>query len=433
MFSKLSNFFRIKEIRNKILFTLLMLVIFKIGTYIPVPGVDPSVFDTGGSSGGVLNLMNTFGGGALTNFSILAMGIMPYITASIVTQLLQMDIVPKFAEWARQGEVGRRKLAQFTRYFTIVLAFIQAIGMSFAFNQMFGGALIDNNNIGSYLLIALILTTGTAFLLWMGELITSHGVGNGISIIIFAGILGSLPSALIQLFQSRFTGNADTTMAVLQIAGLVIFLLLLTAFAVFILQAIRKIPIQYAKGQRSPGSQLAPQSTFLPLKVNPAGVIPVIFAMAFLMLPQTLTLFFPDANWAQTVARFADPSDWFGMIFYVVLIIAFAYFYAFVQVNPEKMADNLKKQGSYIPGIRPGKTTQDYITSVLYRLVFVGSIFLAFIAILPLTVTKFMDLPQTIQIGGTSLLIVIGVALETMKQLEADANQREYRGFRKRR
>lgn len=433
MFSKLSNFFRIKEIRNKILFTLLMLVIFKIGTYIPVPGVDPSVFDTGGSSGGVLNLMNTFGGGALTNFSILAMGIMPYITASIVTQLLQMDIVPKFAEWARQGEVGRRKLAQFTRYFTIVLAFIQAIGMSFAFNQMFGGVLIDNNNIGSYLLIALILTTGTAFLLWMGELITSHGVGNGISIIIFAGILGSLPSALIQLFQSRFTGNADTTMAVLQIAGLVIFLLLLTAFAVFILQAIRKIPIQYAKGQRSPGSQLAPQSTFLPLKVNPAGVIPVIFAMAFLMLPQTLTLFFPDANWAQTVARFADPSDWFGMIFYVVLIIAFAYFYAFVQVNPEKMADNLKKQGSYIPGIRPGKTTQDYITSVLYRLVFVGSIFLAFIAILPLTVTKFMDLPQTIQIGGTSLLIVIGVALETMKQLEADANQREYRGFRKRR
>src|SRR5699024_4536561 len=265
----------------------------------------------------------------------------------------------------------------------------------------------------------------TAFLLWMGELITSHGVGNGISIIIFAGILGSLPSALIQLFQSRFTGNADTTMAVLQIAGLVIFLLLLTAFAVFILQAIRKIPIQYAKGQRSPGSQLAPQSTFLPLKVNPAGVIPVIFAMAFLMLPQTLTLFFPDANWAQTVARFADPSDWFGMIFYVVLIIAFAYFYAFVQVNPEKMADNLKKQGSYIPGIRPGKTTQDYITSVLYRLVFVGSIFLAFIAILPLTVTKFMDLPQTIQIGCTSLLIVIDDALETMKQIEGDEKQRE--------
>lgn len=433
MIGTISNFFKIKEIRNKILFTLAMLVIFKIGTYIPVPGVDPSVFDTGTSGSGVLDLMNTFGGGALMNFSILAMGIMPYITASIVTQLLQMDVVPKFAEWARQGEVGRRKLAQFTRYFTIVLAFIQAIGMSFAFNQMFGGNLIDDNNIGSYLFIALILTTGTAFLMWIGEQITTHGVGNGISIIIFAGILGALPSALVQLYQSRFTGNADTTMAVLQIAGIVLFLILLTAFAVFILQAIRKIPVQYAKGQRTPGSQLAPQSTFLPLKVNPAGVIPVIFAMAFLMMPQTLTLFFPDANWAQMVARFADPSDWIGMIVYVVLIIAFAYFYSFVQVNPEKMADNLKKQGSYIPGIRPGKNTEDYITSVLYRLVFVGSLFLAGIAILPLLITKFMDLPQAIQIGGTSLLIVIGVALETMKQLEAQANQREYRGFRKRR
>ncbi|MGO1922755.1 MAG: preprotein translocase subunit SecY [Jeotgalicoccus sp.] len=433
MIGTISNFFKIKEIRNKILFTLAMLVIFKIGTYIPVPGVDPSVFDTGTSGSGVLDLMNTFGGGALMNFSILAMGIMPYITASIVTQLLQMDVVPKFAEWARQGEVGRRKLAQFTRYFTIVLAFIQAIGMSFAFNQMFGGNLIDDNNIGSYLFIALILTTGTAFLMWIGEQITTHGVGNGISIIIFAGILGALPSALVQLYQSRFTGNADTTMAVLQIAGIVLFLILLTAFAVFILQAIRKIPVQYAKGQRTPGSQLAPQSTFLPLKVNSAGVIPVIFAMAFLMMPQTLTLFFPDANWAQMVARFADPSDWIGMIVYVVLIIAFAYFYSFVQVNPEKMADNLKKQGSYIPGIRPGKNTEDYITSVLYRLVFVGSLFLAGIAILPLLITKFMDLPQAIQIGGTSLLIVIGVALETMKQLEAQANQREYRGFRKRR
>lgn len=433
MIGTISNFFKIKEIRNKILFTLVMLVIFKVGTYIPVPGVDPSVFDTGASGGGVLDLMNTFGGGALMNFSILAMGIMPYITASIVTQLLQMDVVPKFAEWARQGEVGRRKLAQFTRYFTIVLAFIQAIGMSFAFNQMFGGNLIDNNNVGSYLLIALILTTGTAFLMWMGELITQHGVGNGISIIIFAGILGALPSALIQLYQSRFTGSADTTMAILQVAGIAIFLILLTAFSVFILQAIRKIPVQYAKGQRTAGSQLAPQSTFLPLKVNPAGVIPVIFAMAFLMMPQTLTLFFPDANWAQTVARFADPSDWIGMIVYIILIIAFAYFYSFVQVNPEKMADNLKKQGSYIPGIRPGKNTQDYITSVLYRLVFVGSLFLAGISILPLLITKFMDLPQAIQIGGTSLLIVIGVALETMKQLEAQANQREYRGFRKRR
>src|SRR5690625_240887 len=209
MIGTISNFFKIKEIRTKILFTLAILVIFKIGTYIPVPGVDPSVFDTGGSGSGVLDLMNTFGGGALMNFSILAMGIMPYITASIVTQLLQMDVVPKFAEWARQGEVGRRKLAQFTRYFTIVLSFIQAIGMSFAFNQMFGGNLIDDNNVGSYLLIALILTTGTAFLMWLGEQITTHGVGNGISIIIFAGIVAGVPNGIKQLYATYLMDAGD--------------------------------------------------------------------------------------------------------------------------------------------------------------------------------------------------------------------------------
>ena len=432
MIGTITNFFRIKEIRNKIFFTLIMLVIFKIGTYIPVPGVDPGVFDMNQGQQGVLDLMNTFGGGALMNFSILAMGIMPYITASIVVQLLQMDVVPKFSEWARQGEVGRRKLAQFTRYFTIVLAFIQSIGMSYAFNQMFNGMLINDNNIGSYLLIAIVLTTGTAFLMWLGEQITEHGVGNGISIIIFAGILSVLPSALIQLYQQRFTGSQDTTLAILELAGLIIFLLLLTAFAVFVLQAVRKIPIQYAKRQRTT-SQLAPQSTFLPLKVNPAGVIPVIFAMAFFMMPQTLTLFFPDADWAQTIARFSDPTNYVGMIFYMFIIIGFTYFYSFVQVNPEKVADNLKKQGRYVPGIRPGKTTENYITSVLYRLVFVGSLFLAVIAIIPLIVTNLLNLPPAIQVGGTSLLIVIGVALETMKQLEAQANQREYRGFRKRR
>lgn len=432
MIGTITNFFRIKEIRNKIFFTLIMLVIFKIGTYIPVPGVDPAVFDMNQGQQGVLDLMNTFGGGALMNFSILAMGIMPYITASIVVQLLQMDVVPKFSEWARQGEVGRRKLAQFTRYFTIVLAFIQSIGMSYAFNQMFNGMLINDNNIGSYLLIAIVLTTGTAFLMWLGELITEHGVGNGISIIIFAGILSVLPSALIQLYQQRFTGSQDTTLAILELTGLIIFLLLLTAFAVFVLQAVRKIPIQYAKRQRTT-SQLAPQSTFLPLKVNPAGVIPVIFAMAFFMMPQTLTLFFPDADWAQTIARFSDPTNYVGMIFYMLIIIGFTYFYSFVQVNPEKVADNLKKQGSYVPGIRPGKTTENYITNVLYRLVFVGSLFLAVIAIIPLIVTNLLNLPPAIQVGGTSLLIVIGVSLETVKQLEAQANQREYRGFRKRR
>ncbi|MDS0930235.1 preprotein translocase subunit SecY [Staphylococcus capitis] len=427
MFQTLVRFFTTKEVRNKIFFTLAMLVIFKIGTYIPAPGVNPEAFNHPQGSQGATELLNTFGGGALKRFSIFAMGIMPYITASIVIQLLQMDIVPKFSEWAKQGEMGRRKINNVTRYFAIILAFIQSIGMAFQFNNYLGGKLIMDKSIMSYLLIAVVLTAGTAFLIWLGDQITQFGVGNGISLIIFAGILSTLPSSIEQFGQSLFVGQDDTSLAWLKIAGLIVALILLTVGAIFVLEAKRKIPIQYAKKQST--QRLGTQATYLPLKVNSAGVIPVIFAMAFFLLPRTLTLFFPKAEWAQNIADTANPSSNIGMIVYIVLIIAFAYFYAFVQVNPEKMADNLKKQGSYVPGIRPGEQTKKYITKVLYRLTFVGSIFLAVIAILPIVATKFMGLPQSIQIGGTSLLIVIGVAIETMKTLEAQVTQKEYKGF----
>lgn len=427
MFQTFVRFFTTKEVRNKIFFTLAMLVIFKIGTYIPAPGVNPEAFNHPQGSQGATELLNTFGGGALKRFSIFAMGIMPYITASIVMQLLQMDIVPKFTEWAKQGEMGRRKINNVTRYFAIILAFIQSIGMVFQFNNYLKGQLIIEKSVMSYLLIAVVLTAGTAFLIWLGDQITQFGVGNGISLIIFAGILSTLPSSLEQFAQSVFVGQDDTSLAWLKILGLIVALILLTVGAIFVLEAKRKIPIQYAKKQSA--QRLGSQATYLPLKVNSAGVIPVIFAMAFFLLPRTLTLFFPKAEWAQNIADTANPSSNIGMIIYVVLIIAFAYFYAFVQVNPEKMADNLKKQGSYVPGIRPGEQTKKYITKVLYRLTFVGSIFLAAIAILPIIATKFMGLPQSIQIGGTSLLIVIGVAIETMKTLEAQVTQKEYKGF----
>ena len=427
MFQTLVSFFTTKEVRNKIFFTLAMLVIFKIGTYIPAPGVNPAAFDSQQGSQGVTDLLNTFGGGALQNFSIFAMGIMPYITASIVMQLLQMDIVPKFSEWAKQGDAGRKKLNNVTRYFAIVLAFIQSIGMAFQFNNYLQGQLIMDQSVISYLTIAVVLTAGTAFLIWIGEQITQFGVGNVISIIIFGGILSSLPSSLIQFYQQSFVGQDDTTLAWLKVIGLIVGMILLTVGAIFVLQAIRKIPIQYAKKQSA--QRLGSQATYLPLKVNSAGVIQVIFAMAFFLLPRTLTLFFPDASWAQKVSDVANPSNNIGMIVYVILIITFAYFYAFVQVNPEKMSDNLKKQGSYVPGIRPGEQTKKYITKVLYRLTFVGSIFLAVVAILPIIATKVMDLPQSIQVGGTSLLIVIGVAIETMKSLEAQVSQKDYRGF----
>lgn len=427
MFQTFVRFFTTKEVRNKIFFTLAMLVIFKIGTYIPAPGVNPEAFNHPQGSQGATELLNTFGGGALKRFSIFAMGIMPYITASIVMQLLQMDIVPKFTEWAKQGEMGRRKINNVTRYFAIILAFIQSIGMAFQFNNYLKGQLIIEKSVMSYLFIAVVLTAGTAFLIWLGDQITQFGVGNGISLIIFAGILSTLPSSLEQFAQSVFVGQDDTSLAWLKILGLIVALILLTVGAIFVLEAKRKIPIQYAKKQSA--QRLGSQATYLPLKVNSAGVIPVIFAMAFFLLPRTLTLFFPKAEWAQNIADTANPSSNIGMIIYVVLIIAFAYFYAFVQVNPEKMADNLKKQGSYVPGIRPGEQTKKYITKVLYRLTFVGSIFLAAIAILPIIATKFMGLPQSIQIGGTSLLIVIGVAIETMKTLEAQVTQKEYKGF----
>lgn len=431
MFQTISNFMRVTDIRNKIFFTLLMLIIFRIGTFVPVPNVDASVLQATDQMG-LVGFLNTFGGGALANFSILAMGIMPYITASIIVQLLQMDVVPKFAEWAKQGEVGRRKLAQFTRYFTIVLAFIQAIGMSYGFNQMYGGSLIQNDTISTYVVIAIVLTAGTAFLLWLGEQITAKGVGNGISIIIFAGIVAAVPGAVNQLYAQQIQGAGDQlpiNIAIMALLALAV--VAITVLVIYVQQALRKIPIQYAKRVAGRGQTTSGQQTHLPLKVNAAGVIPVIFAVAFIITPQTIASFFGANAFTEAITNTFDYTRPVGMIIYVALIVAFTYFYAFIQVNPENVSDNLKKQGAYIPGIRPGKNTQDYLTSVLYRLTFVGAIFLAVIAILPIFFINIANLPQSAQIGGTSLLIVVGVALETMKQLESQLVKRHYKGFMK--
>ncbi|PJK16399.1 preprotein translocase subunit SecY [Chryseomicrobium excrementi] len=430
MFQTISNFMRVRDIRNKILFTLAMLVIFRLGTFIPVPNVDADVLRASDELG-IIGFLNIFGGGALVNFSILAMGIMPYITASIIVQLLQMDVVPKFTEWAKQGEVGRRKLAQFTRYFTIVLAFIQAIAMSYGFNRMYGGQLIQDDGVMTYVVIAIVLTAGTAFLLWIGEQITAHGVGNGISIIIFAGIVAAIPTAVNQIYATQIEGAGDALFINIAILALILLAIIaVTVGVIYIQQALRKIPIQYAK-RVAGSSQTGGQQTHLPLKVNAAGVIPVIFASAFLMAPQSLTLFFGTNSVTEAMTRVLDYTQPIGMVLFVALIVAFTYFYAFIQVNPENMADNLKKQGAYIPGIRPGSQTQDYLTTVLYRLTFVGAIFLAVISIMPLLFIEFAGLPQSAQIGGTSLIIVVGVALETMKQLESQLVKRHYKGFMK--
>ncbi|WP_067842421.1 preprotein translocase subunit SecY [Amphibacillus sediminis] len=429
MFQTIANFFRVKDIRNKIVFTLLMLIVFRLGTFIPVPFTNRDAISFMNDQQNVFGFLNTFGGGALQNFSILAMGIMPYITASIIMQLLQMDIVPKFSEWKKQGEVGRRKSAQVTRYATIVLAFLQANMMAIGFNAMTGGGLIMNPSIGKFLVIAIVLTAGTVFLMWLGEQITAHGVGNGISIIIFAGIVAAIPNTINQVYEQYFGGNVGDELfinvVIVALIGLVV--LGVTVGVIFIQQATRKIPIQYAKRLVN-RSTVGGQSTHLPLKVNTAGVIPVIFSVAFIAAPRTLAGFF-DGPFAQTVESIFDSTQPIGMVIYVVLIIAFSYFYTFVQSNPEQMAENLKKQGGYIPGIRPGKKTETYLTRVLYRLTFVGAIFLAAVAVLPIILGSIGDLPQSVQIGGTSILIVVGVALQTMKQLESQLVKRHYKGF----
>jgi len=428
MFRTLSNLMRVGDIRRKVIFTLLMLVIFRLGTFIPVPFTNKEAIDFMNQQN-VFCFLNTFGGGALQNFSILAMGIMPYITASIIMQLLQMDVVPTFTEWKSQGEMGRRKLAQVTRYGTVALAFIQAIAMSIGFNAMAGGLLITDPNITKILVIAIVLTSGTAFLMWLGEQITEHGVGNGISIIIFAGIVAAIPNGVKQLYSQYFINPGDELFLNIVIVALIALVVVaVTVGVIYIQQALRKIPVQYAKRlvNRSP---VGGQSTHIPLKVNAAGVIPVIFAIAFILAPRTIASFFEGNKIASTIERIFDYTEPIGMVIYVGLIIAFTYFYTFVQVNPEQMAENLQKQGGYIPGIRPGKNTEMYLTRVMYRLTLVGSIFLAAVSVLPIVLGRIGDLPQSVQIGGTSLLIVVGVALQTMKQLESQLVKRHYRGF----
>lgn len=429
MFRTISNFVRVKDIRDKIVFTLLMLIVFRIGTFIPVPFTDREAIGFMNDQQNVFGFLNTFGGGALQNFSVLAMGIMPYITASIIMQLLQMDVVPKFAEWKKQGEVGRRKLAQFTRYGTIVLAFIQAIAMSIGFNAMAGGGLIADPSISKFIVIAIVLTAGTAFLMWLGEQITTHGVGNGISIIIFAGIVADIPNIVNQLYAQYFDGinNDELFINIVIVLLIALVVLAVTVGVIYIQQALRKIPVQYAKRLVNRTS-VGGQSTHLPLKVNTAGVIPVIFAVSFIMAPRTVASFF-DGGFANAVESIFDYTQPIGMVIYVALIIAFSYFYTFIQSNPEQMAENLKKQGGYVPGIRPGKNTETYLTRVLYRLTFVGSLFLAAVAVLPIVLGSIANLPQSVQIGGTSLLIVVGVALQTMKQLESQLVKRHYKGF----
>ncbi|MCC8433753.1 preprotein translocase subunit SecY [Brevibacillus sp. M2.1A] len=429
MLASLTNIFKISDLRRKILFTLMMLVVFRIGSYVPVPNVNVELFQQ--NTNQLLGLLNTFSGGALHNFSIFAMGIMPYITASIIMQLMSMDVVPKLTQWAREGEVGRRKIATVTRYATIILGLIQSVGMTIGFNNMAPG-LLNDTSVSSYALIALTLTAGTAFMMWMGEQITEKGIGNGISILIVGGIVANIPQGITTIYTTQFADPSQNVFfSIVKVLLILLVILAIIVGVIFMQQGLRKIPVQYAKrvvGRKMYGGQ----STHIPLKINSAGVIPVIFAVSLVMFPSTIAQFWVDAsgqgfaNWIYQNFQVNQPL---GMTLYAILILGFTYFYTFVQINPVQMAENMRKNGGYIPGIRPGKNTEVFITRTLNRLTLAGALFLMIIAILPFFFGSLANLPQSIYIGGTSLLIVVGVSLDTMKQIESQMIKRHYQGF----
>ncbi|CAM4518503.1 preprotein translocase subunit SecY [Paenibacillus endophyticus] len=430
MFKTVSNIWKVADLRTRILFTLFILLIYRIGSFIPVPDVNKDVFKQVDAAGADLfGLLNTFSGGALFQFSIFAIGITPYITASIIVQLLSMDVIPKFAEWAKEGENGKRKLAQITRYGTIVLGLIQGFATAIGFNRQYGYEMIVGATFVDYVLIAIILTAGTAFLMWLGEQITEKGIGNGISILIFAAIAAGIPGHIRTIVEDQFVGAQDQLF--LNIIKMVLVLVAIIAIIVgviFVQQGIRKIPVQYAKrvvGRKMYGGQ----STHIPMKVNGAGVIPVIFAVSLVMFPITIAQFWATQNWADWIIKNMSYDQPLGMVLYVLLIIGFTFFYTFVQINPVQMADQMKKNGGYIPGIRPGKPTSSYLTRVMSRITLTGAIFLAVISVIPVFFGTLAGLPKSVQLGGTSLLIVIGVALDTMKQIESQLIKRHYKGF----
>ncbi len=420
MFSTIANAWKIPDLKKKILYTMLMMVIFRLGANIPVPGINAETLAAlFANDQGVLGIFNMMSGGSFSRLTLFALGISPYITASIILNLLQIAI-PSLEQLAKQGETGRRKIIQYTRYGTVILALIQGFGFSVGYYR----PAFENPNFTSYFVAVITLTAGTAFLMYLGEHITEKGIGNGISLFIFAGIIARLPNAIVDTVNKVIIGEYN----VISILVFIVVALLVIAAVVEIQQGVRKIPVQYAKRQIG-RKMYGGQNTHIPLKVNQAGVIPVIFAISILSFPLTIAQFFPSSGFAKFMSVHFSMRGFWWTLFEFLLIIGFSYFYTSVTFNPYDIADNMKKNGGFIPGIRPGKPTAEYLKRSSSRLVLVGSIFLAFIAVLPNIILNYTDLQ--LPFGGTSLLIVVGVALETMRQIEAQMVMRHYQGFLK--
>ena len=413
MIEAIRNALKIPDLRKKILFTLFILLIYRLGAHIPVPGVNIAALKAlFAKESGIFGFLDLFTGGALSNFAIFSLGIMPYITASIIMQLLTVAI-PKLEEWQKEGEVGQRKITQMTRYFTLVLAIVESIGYTLIFQAKLGTPF---SVLGRFLIV-ITLTAGTALIMWLGELITERGIGNGMSLIIFASIVSKMPQAVIQTFR---------IISPLGAIGFFVILFVILIAIIVMEKGQRRIPVQYAK--RVVGRKMySGGSTYIPLKINSAGVIPIIFASALLQVPATLSTFFPGKLlWLQNSLK---SGSLVRILFETVLIVFFAYFYTAIVFNPIELADNIKKYGGFVPGVRPGRPTAIHLDKVLNRITLPGSIFLAGIAILPDIFGGQLGIPFFQNYGGTSMLIMVGVALETMMQLEAQLLQRHYEGF----
>jgi preprotein translocase subunit SecY len=435
MLSIYRNMFKIPDLRGKIFFTLAMFAVYRLGATIPVPGIDleaVELFQSQQEAGGIYGLLNLFSGGALESFSVFALGIIPYITASIIMQLLTV-VIPRLQALQEEGESGRKVITQWTRYLTVILALIQSTGFTYLFHvgRFTGGIdLIPNYTPGRVILIVLTMTAGTAMVMWLGELITQRGVGNGMSLIIFVSILSQFPFVFGQIWGQ--TWGADLPIRFIVIVA--IFLVMIGAI-IYVDQAQRRIPIQFAKrvrGRRVMGGQ----STYIPLKVNTAGVIPVIFATSVMLIPSLIITAIPsDAPWVQSIYRWIDGNlgggtggvSWWCMFILFALIIFFTYFYTAIQFDPEKQAEMIQRQGGFVPGVRPGRQTARHLAFILNRITLPGSIFLALIAILPAIAGAVWGI--NIAFSGVSILIVVGVALETMKQIESQLTMRNYEGI----
>jgi preprotein translocase subunit SecY len=437
--SSLRNMFRVADLRNKILFTLAIIAIYRFGSYVPAPGIDLDAVESlkrqAEDSGGILGYLQLFSGAGLTNFAVFALGVMPYITSSIIMQILTV-VIPKLEEWQQQGAIGQRKITQWTRYLTMAIAILQSTALAFLFHNGGGGLLGGASNptgidvlpdftAPRVLLVVLVLTAGTATLMWLGELITQRGIGNGMSLLIFASVVSSLPSQFAQI-------RAEKGWTLL--VPLVVLFLGVLVGIVIVENGQRRIPVQFAKrvvGRRMYGGQ----STYIPLKVNQSGVVPIIFASSVLYLPALATQVLPssEGSWGVGVQRWVDDHVMatnapLHMVFYGLLIIGFAYFYTAIAFDPHKQADTIRKQGGFIPGIRPGPQTERYLSKILTRITLPGALFIAAIALLPSLLLAFADV-NAFAFGGTSILIAVGVALETMKQIDSQLMMRNYEGF----